>query len=63
MMTKGGPLQTTDVVGYHIYNQAWRQFEMGMASAQSYILFALVLGITLVQFKALSKRLQGFGIE
>ncbi|MEP0766912.1 MAG: sugar ABC transporter permease [Fimbriimonadia bacterium] len=63
MMTKGGPLQTTDVVGYHIYNQAWRQFEMGMASAQSYILFALVLGITLLQFKFLSKRLQGFSIE
>ena len=63
MMTKGGPMQTTDVVGYHIYNQAWRQFEMGMASAQAYILFALVLGITLLQFRFHSMRLREFSIE
>ncbi len=43
MMTKGGPRRTTDVVLYHIFSEAWQKFEVGMASAESYVLFALIL--------------------
>ncbi len=43
MMTKGGPRRTTDVVLYHIFTEAWQKFEVGMASAESYVLFALIL--------------------
>ncbi|UCG15580.1 MAG: sugar ABC transporter permease [Phycisphaerales bacterium] len=49
MMTKGGPQRTTDVVLYHIYKEAWQKFELGMASAQSYVLFAMIVLIAAVQ--------------
>lgn len=62
MMTKGGPVRHTDVVGYHIYNAAWRQFHAGQASAQAYILFLLILAVTVVQFKIVSKRMEQFSL-
>jgi multiple sugar transport system permease protein len=58
MMTKGGPVRATDVVGYHIYTEAWRLFRMGRASAQSYILFLVILAVTVVQFKVMSGRME-----
>lgn len=58
VMTKGGPRRSTDVVVYHIYKEAWHKFHVGMASAQSYILFAAILLISLVQFRLLRRRLQ-----
>ena len=49
MMTRGGPRRTTDVVLYHIYQEAWQKFEVGMAAAQSYVLFAMILMVAVVQ--------------
>lgn len=63
MMTKGGPVRATDVVGYHIYNQAWRQFQMGTASAQSYVLFVIILLITFVQFRFVRKRMEEYTLS
>ncbi|HEY3267743.1 MAG TPA: sugar ABC transporter permease [Armatimonadota bacterium] len=60
MMTKGGPLRATDVVGYHIYTEAWRQFRMGRASAQSYILFLAILAVTVIQFKLVNRRMEDY---
>ena len=62
MMTKGGPVRHTDVVGYHIYNQAWRQFHMGTASAQSYVLFLLILAVTIIQFKVVERRMAEYSL-
>ena len=61
MMTKGGPLRSTDVVGYHIYTEAWRQFRMGRASAQSYVLFLVILAVTIIQFKLVNRRMEDYG--
>lgn len=63
MMTRGGPVRHTDVVGYHIYNQAWRQFHEGMASAQSYILFLVILAVTIVQFRIVNKRMEEYSLQ
>jgi len=63
MMTRGGPVRHTDVVGYHIYNQAWRQFHMGMASAQSYVLFLLILVVTLLQFRIVRSRMEDYSLQ
>jgi multiple sugar transport system permease protein len=63
MMTKGGPVRHTDVVGYHIYNQAWRQFHMGTASAQSYVLFLLILAVTILQFKVVARRMEEYSLS
>jgi multiple sugar transport system permease protein len=51
VMTKGGPLGTTKVLVYYIYEQAFKLFKMGYASALSMILLVLVLLLTLTQFK------------
>ena len=58
MMTKGGPQRTTDVVLYHIYREAWQKFEVGMASAMSYVLFAMILIMALVQFRIMRRSVE-----
>lgn len=50
-MTGGGPGRATNVLVYYIYNTAFVKFKFGYASAISMVLFVLVLGITLVQFR------------
>jgi multiple sugar transport system permease protein len=42
---------TTRVLVYQIYNTAFRSLEFGYASAIAMILFVLVVGITLIQFR------------
>ena len=49
MMTKGGPQRSTEVVLFYIYKEAWQKFELGMASAQSYVLFGMIVIIAVVQ--------------
>ncbi|PNA09014.1 sugar ABC transporter permease, partial [Pseudomonas sp. MPR-R1B] len=38
VMTKGGPNEATEVIGYHIYVEAWSKFLIGIASAKSFLL-------------------------
>lgn len=47
VLTQGGPLQSTNVLIYDIYKNAFENFKMGYASAQAYILFLGVLAVTL----------------
>ena len=56
MMTKGQPEDTTDVVGYHIYTEAWVNFNVGLASAKSFILLAFVVGISWLQFRIMKRQ-------
>src|ERR1051325_11565716 len=51
IMTNGGPLGRTTVVGYYMYQTGFRHFEMGYASAIAYILFALIFFLTVLQMK------------
>lgn len=51
VMTEGGPAYATTVLGLFIYLNAFRYNNMGYAAAVAYILFALILAITLVQLK------------
>ena len=55
VMTNGGPGRATNVLVYHIYNTAFINYEFGYASAISMVLFAIVLVITVVQFRAEKK--------
>lgn len=61
MITKGGPRRTTDVVLYHIYKEAWQKFEIGMASAQSYVIFAMILAVAAVQLWMMRRGLRQEG--
>lgn len=51
IMTGGGPLRRTTVVGYYIYEKGFRHFDMGYASAMSYFLFALIFIFTMIQMR------------
>ncbi|MBV9463561.1 MAG: sugar ABC transporter permease [Verrucomicrobiae bacterium] len=55
VMTQGGPAGATTTITYYIYDQAFRNFEMGYASAISWVLFALVFGVTLINYKLAGK--------
>ena len=50
-MTKGGPVGSTTVFIYYIYEKAFRYFEIGYASAAAILLLAIVLVMTYLQFK------------
>lgn len=51
MITAAGPGTKTLVLVYHIYNVAFKQWDLGYASAISMVLFLMVLIVTLVQFR------------
>jgi multiple sugar transport system permease protein len=55
MMTQGGPGHSTMVLVNHIYNTAFKEFSYGYSSAISMVLFAIVLIVTLVQFRGEKK--------
>ena len=50
-MTKGGPVGSTTVFIYYIYEKAFKYFEIGYASAAAIILLVIVLAMTYFQFK------------
>ena len=50
LMTQGGPLDSTNVLVYAIYKNAFEYFKIGRASAIAYILFAIILILTLIQW-------------
>ncbi|HZH97819.1 MAG TPA: sugar ABC transporter permease [Fimbriimonadaceae bacterium] len=62
MMTKGGPEDSTDVVGYHIYTEAWVNFNTGLASAKSFILLAVIVVISIVQFRLMREQMKGYSV-
>ena len=62
IMTQGGPENSTLFYVYHLFNNAFRYGRMGYASAMAWVLFAIVLVLTVVQMK-LSKRWVHYGEE
>lgn len=55
VMTNGGPANATLVYGLYIYRNAFQFFRMGYASALSWVLFIVIIAITIFQF-VLSRR-------
>jgi multiple sugar transport system permease protein len=53
VLTSGGPLGTTKVLVFYLYEHAFKFFEMGYASAVAYILFAIVFFLTLAQTRSM----------
>ena len=49
MMTGGKPTPQTSVYVYHVYTEAFTMFHMGYASALAFVLFLIILSVTLVQ--------------
>lgn len=55
VMTQGGPGTSTYVYVYMIYQNAFQYLKMGYASALAWILFIIILGLTLLQLWGSSK--------
>ena len=55
ILTEGGPNETTNVIVYSIYRDAFFNYKFGSAAAQSVILFIIIMLITLVMFKVEKK--------
>ena len=49
--TNGGPARATYFYALHLYVQAFSSFDMGYGSALAWVLFAIVLAITIIQTK------------
>jgi len=56
VMTDGGPLGSTTVIAYYLYQHGFEFFNLGYASAVACVLFVVLLGLTLIQFKFLGPR-------
>jgi len=50
MITRGGPLGSTTLISMLIYQNAFKTFDMGLASAMSWILFLIVATFTIISF-------------
>lgn len=55
LMTGGGPENSTTVMVYWLYKNAFEYFKIGKASAIAYVLFIIILGLTLIQWKTRKK--------
>ena len=56
VLTRGGPLNATEVIGWYMYNNAFTFLKMGYGSAISVVIFAIIAVLTLLQW-----RFVGFG--
>lgn len=51
VMTGGGPLNSTNLLVFYIYNQAFAQFDMGYAAAAAIVLLAVTMLLVYVQLR------------
>ena len=50
IITQGGPLKSTYLLPLYIYDEAFKSFDMGYASAIAWVLFLIIMALTLVAF-------------
>ncbi|MDI9546264.1 MAG: sugar ABC transporter permease [Chloroflexota bacterium] len=55
---RGGPLKSTTTVVLEVYNEGFASYNMGYAAALTVILFFLILVITVIQLRLLTRRVE-----
>jgi multiple sugar transport system permease protein len=55
VMTGGGPVDSTNMIVYYLYQNAFEFFEAGYASAIAVVLFLIVVTLTAIQFRIQGK--------
>ena len=50
IITQGGPLKSTYLLPLYIYDEAFKKFDMGYASAIAWVLFVIIMVLTLIAF-------------
>ena len=56
--TSGGPGQATEILVYKVYKDGFKGLDLGGSAAQSVILMAIVITLTVVQFRFVEKKVQ-----
>ena len=51
VMTQGGPANSTETINVLLFNQAFSYFNMGYASSMAVVLFAIVMGASMILIK------------
>lgn len=54
--TKGGPGKDTAILVYKVYVDGFKAMDMGSSAAQSVVLMAMVIGLTIVQFRYVERK-------
>jgi sn-glycerol 3-phosphate transport system permease protein len=57
IMTEGGPIGSTEVMVYKIYEDGFKGLDYSGAAAQSIVLMFLVIALTFIQFKWVERRI------
>lgn len=55
---QGGPVHSSRTIVLHIYDTAFQYFRMGPAAAGAIMLFTIILGLTLIQKRFLSRQIE-----
>ncbi|OCA81699.1 sugar ABC transporter permease [Bacillus sp. FJAT-27225] len=50
VMTRGGPVDSTKVIVYYIWETAFKQYDMGYSSAIAFVLFFILLAFTILSW-------------
>lgn len=50
IITQGGPRNSTTLISLLIYNSAFKQYDMGMASAMAWVMFVILMIFTTIAF-------------
>jgi len=55
VMTQGGPLRSTVSVLYFMYEEGFKWWNLGSASAVAFVLFAIIFAVTLLQLRTVGR--------
>ena len=56
--TQGGPARATEILVFKVYQDGFKALDLGGSAAQSAILMAIVIGLTVVQFRYIERKVQ-----
>jgi sn-glycerol 3-phosphate transport system permease protein len=57
-VTQGGPGGATNTLVYKVYQDGFIGLNMGASAAQSLVLMALIITVTVLQFRFVERRVQ-----
>jgi sn-glycerol 3-phosphate transport system permease protein len=55
-VTGGGPAKATEILVFKVYSDSFRALDLGGSAAQSVVLMAIVIGLTVVQFRYIERK-------
>ena len=57
-VTQGGPAKATEILVYKVFNDGFVGLDLGGSAAQSVILMGIVIGLTVIQFRYVEKKVE-----